>query len=158
MVRRLFGVPDEIPDMTRSFGMVRRRRFIYGKSLFGRRKCSGVYRYCTGTTERVPGVHREGPPAPEGPMGCVWRGISPLVGWFAPFPWPMKPPNTCRGSRNTFRSCWSSPGTSGTLPDSKTLRPIYQSLPPDHSGAPRDVRDLIRDSEQHSVTAYILSL
>ena len=22
--RRLFGVPDEIPDMTRSFGMVRR--------------------------------------------------------------------------------------------------------------------------------------
>jgi len=30
--------------------------------------------------------------------------------------------------------------------------PIYQSLPLDHSGAPRHVRDLIRDSEQHSVT------
>ena len=67
--RMLFEVPDEIQDVTRSSGMVRRRRFIYGKSLFGHRKCSGVYRYCTRTTERVPGVHQEGPPAPEGPMG-----------------------------------------------------------------------------------------
>ena len=65
----LFGVPDKISDVTMSSGMVRRRRFIYGKSLFGHRKCSGVYRYCIGTTERVLGVHREGPPAPEGPMG-----------------------------------------------------------------------------------------
>jgi hypothetical protein len=28
----LFGVPDEIPDITRSSGMVRRIRFIYRKS------------------------------------------------------------------------------------------------------------------------------
>ena len=35
---------------------------------------------------------------------------------------------------------------------------IYKSLPPDHSGTPRDVRDLIWDSEQHSVTTYIYSL
>ena len=34
----------------------------------------------------------------------------------------------------------------------ETALPIYNSLPPDHSGTPRDVRDLIRDSEQHSVT------
>src|SRR3954464_12812659 len=99
-----------------------------------------------------------GRPKPPGHVGIGEGAHSPLVGWFAPFPWPMKPPNTCRGSRNTFWSCWSSPGTSGTLPDSKTLRTIYQSLPPDHSGTPRNVRDLIRDSEQHSVTAYILSL
>ena len=32
--------------------------------------------------------------------------------------------------------------------------PIYKSLPPDHSGTPRDIRDLIRDSEQPSVTTY----
>ena len=30
---------------------------------------SGVYQYCTGTTGGVPGVHRVGPPAPEGLMG-----------------------------------------------------------------------------------------
>ena len=70
----LFGVPDEILDVMRSSGMVRRYRFIYGKSCFGR---FWVYRYCTGTTERVPGVHREGPPAPEGPMGCMWKGTNP---------------------------------------------------------------------------------
>ena len=46
----------------------------------------------------------------------------------------------------------------GTLPVAKTILSIYQSLPPDHSGTPRVVQDLIRDSEQHSVTVYILSL
>ena len=30
----LFGVPDEIPDITRSSGMVRRIRFIYRKSFY----------------------------------------------------------------------------------------------------------------------------
>ena len=50
------------------------------------------------------------------------------------------------------------PITPGTFPVTKTGLPIYKSLPPDHSGTPHDVRDLIRDSEQHSVTAYILSL
>ena len=57
------------------------------------------------------------------------------------------------------------PGGPGTLPIkpetfpvTKTGLPIYKSLPSDHSGTPRDVRDLIRDSEQHSVTTYILSL
>ena len=57
------------------------------------------------------------------------------------------------------------PGGHGTLPIApktfpvtKTGLSIYKSLPPDHSGTPRDVRDLIRDSEQHSVTTYIYSL
>ena len=62
-----------------------------------------------------------GRPKPPGHVGIGEGGHNPLVGWFSPFPWPMKPPNTCWGSRNTFRSCWSSPGTSGTLPDSKTF-------------------------------------
>ena len=30
----LFGVPDKIPDITRSSGMVRRIRFIYRKSFY----------------------------------------------------------------------------------------------------------------------------
>ena len=30
----LFGVPDEITDMTRSFGMVRRERLIYRMIVF----------------------------------------------------------------------------------------------------------------------------
>ena len=57
------------------------------------------------------------------------------------------------------------PGDTGTLPIApetfpvtKTGLHIYKSLPPDHSGTPRDVRDLIRDTEQHSVTTYIYSL
>ena len=45
-----------------------------------------------------------------------------------------------------------------TFPVTKTGLPIYKSLPPDHFGTPHDVRDLIRDSEQHSVTTYIYSL
>ena len=31
-----------------------------------------------------------GPPAPEGPMGCMWRGTSPLVGWAPSLPGPMR--------------------------------------------------------------------
>ena len=52
-----------------------------------------------------------------------------------------------------------------TIPEKTKLFPepeqqlsIYKSLPPDHSGTPHDARDLIRDSEQHSVTTYIYSL
>ena len=41
--------------------------------------------------------------------------------------------------------------TSGILPKIKHYYPIYQTLSPDHSGVPRHVRDLISDSEQHSV-------
>ena len=44
------------------------------------------------------------------------------------------------------------PVNSGTLPVTNHYYPIYQTLSPDHSGVPRHVHDLIRDSEQHSVT------
>ena len=57
------------------------------------------------------------------------------------------------------------PGGPGTLPIkpetfplSKTGLPIYKSLPPNHSGTPRDVRDLIRDSEQLSGYCILISL
>ena len=42
------------------------------------------------------------------------------------------------------------PVTPETLPMAETALPIYNSSPLDHSGTPRDVRDLIRDSEQLS--------
>ena len=50
------------------------------------------------------------------------------------------------------------PMTPKLVPMAETGLPIYKFLPPDHYGTPRDVRDLIRDSEQHSVTTYKLPL
>ena len=54
------------------------------------------------------------------------------------------------------------PSTLSVIPETlsaiKSPLPIYESLPPDHSGSPRDVRDLIRDSEQLSITSYNNSL
>ena len=101
------------------------------------------------------------------PLPCAWA----LGGWC---PWPIKvraPPTahaavldvvehfpdhrTPPESSRTFRKL------PGTIPEKTKLFPepeqqlsIYKSLPPDHSGTPRDVQDLIRDSEQHSVITY----
>ena len=47
-------------------------------------------------------------------------------------------------------------GDPETFPMAETGLPIYKSLPPDHSGTPRDVRDLIRDFEQHSVCCILI--
>ena len=44
------------------------------------------------------------------------------------------------------------------VPMPEIALPIYNSLPPDHSGTPRDVRDLIRDSEQLSGYRILISL
>ena len=44
----MFGVSNWIRDITRSFGMVRKIRFIYGKSIVGFRKSSGIFWYCIG--------------------------------------------------------------------------------------------------------------
>src|SRR3954468_21132600 len=87
----LFGDPDEIPDIKRSSGTVRRKRFIYGKLSYGHRNSSGAYRYCTGATGGASGVHREGPPLPEGLMGCKGEGNQPKVGWCASPQGPMRP-------------------------------------------------------------------
>ena len=89
----------------------------------------------------------------------------PTLGWFASTFCPMLPLGPGGPSRWTPGTISGGPGGPGTLPVtpetflvSKTIHPIYQYLPPDHSGAPRDVRDLIRDSEQLSVTSYNNSL
>ena len=50
------------------------------------------------------------------------------------------------------------PVTPETLPVAETGLPIYKCLPPDHYGTPRDVRDLIRDSEQLLVNRILISL
>jgi hypothetical protein len=76
-------------------------------------------------------------------------------GWWPHLVDPRTPPE----SSGTF---WKLPGT---LPENPELFPdpeqqlsIYKSLPPDHSGTPRDVRDLIRDSEQLSGYRILISL
>ena len=50
------------------------------------------------------------------------------------------------------------PVTPETFPVAETGLPIYKYLPPDHSGTPRDVRDLIWDSKQLSVNRILISL
>ena len=100
--------------------------------------------------------------------------LSPLAAWVfgAGAPSPKRPgrlPLAHAGPRDmvdplvdfrtppeSSRSFWKLPGT---IPkklhlflEPKIRFPIYKSLPLDHSETPRDVRDLIRDSEQHSVT------
>ena len=50
------------------------------------------------------------------------------------------------------------PVTPETLPVAETGLPVYKCLPMDHSGTPRDVRDLIRDSEQLSGYRILISL
>ena len=50
------------------------------------------------------------------------------------------------------------PITPKLVPMPETGLPIYKSLPPDHSETPRDVRDLIRDSEKLSGYRILISL
>ena len=54
--------------------------------------------------------------------------------------------------RNLLEASWYNTEKPKLFPEPKIWLPIYKSLPPDHSGTPRDIQDLIRDSEQHSVT------
>ena len=57
-----------------------------------------------------------------------------------------------RGVPVTPRCSEKYPNHSDTIPVCEYHLPIYQSLPLDHFETPRHVRDLIRDSEQSSVT------
>ena len=86
----------------------------------------------------------------EGPRG----GAQPHEGCCVSHLWPIGPATLAGTPRNSFRSSDDSPVLPGTLPDSDHSHPIYQSSSPDHSGDPRHVRDLIRDSEQPSVTMH----
>ena len=87
------------------------------------------------------------------PLAHIGQGAPPTAhvapgdGW----PHPVGPRDPSGGPGTI-------PMTPKLVPMAETGLPIYKSLPPDHSGTPRDVRDLIRDSEQHSVTTYKLPL
>ena len=60
--------------------------------------------------------------------------------------------------RDPFGGPGTIPMTPKLVPMAETGLPIYKSLPPDHSGTPRDVRDLIRDSEQILGYRVLISL
>ena len=74
----LFGVPDEITDVTRVSGMVWKRRLIYRMTSFDYRKVFGV-------TGNVPGMTNGfqmftgGQPTPGKPIG-LGGGAPALVG------------------------------------------------------------------------------
>ena len=94
-------------------------------------------------------------------LGPLWGAHQPTWGWSPPTLGPCSPP----GLVPHLVDPRDPPGGPGmlpikpeTFPVTKTGLPIYKSLPPDHYGTPRDVQDLIQDSEQHSVTTYICSL
>ena len=124
------------------------------------------------------GAAREDSILPKAPRRCLpplglslylisWRmgllGLVPLahVGQGAPptahvaprgrWPHPVDP-------RDPFGGPSTIPVTPKLVPMAEIALPIYNSLPPDHSGTPRDVRDLIRDSEQLSGYRILISL
>ena len=78
--RMFFGVPDEIMDVTRVSGMVRKRRLIYRMTSFDYRKVFGV-------TGNVPGMtngFREFTGGARPPRGSPWVFGVPhqtLAGW-----------------------------------------------------------------------------
>ena len=102
---------------------------------------------------RVPNPRRMG----GGPRGAP----QPTKGWFPSTFSPRGPPGQVAppgGPPGPFR--WSRYNTDNpeTFPVAETGLPIYNSSPPDHSGTSRDVRDLIRDSEQLSGFRIHISL
>ena len=60
--------------------------------------------------------------------------------------------------RDPFGGPGTMPVTPETFPMAETGLPIYKSLPPDHFRTPRDVRDLIWDSDPLSVNRILISL
>src|SRR4051812_24180170 len=87
--RKLFGVPDEILYVTRSFRMVRKRRLIYRKSCFGHRKSFGLI----GSVPGVPGGYRRALGEVFRPKRVhgLWEDVfQPLVGWLIHQRRPMK--------------------------------------------------------------------
>ena len=87
------------------------------------------------------------------PLAHIGQGAPPTAHVAPRGRWPHPV-----GPRDPSGGPGTIPMTPKLVPMAETGLPIYKSLPPDHSGTPRDVRDLIRDSEQHSVTTYKLPL
>ena len=120
------------------------------------------------------GAAREESILPKAPRRCLpplglslslisWRmgllGLVPLahIGQGAHPYSPCGPPGLV-DPRTPFGTPGTIPIKCETFPATKIRLPIYKSLPPDHSGTPRDVRDLIRDSEKLSGYRILISL
>ena len=111
---------------------------------------------------------------PKAPRRCLpLLGLSPPQVSLAHGPLGAGALGPYRPRRTPYSPCgppgqvdpWTPFGTPGTIPikcetfpATKIRLPIYKSLPPDHSGTPRDVRDLIRDSKQLSGYRILISL
>ena len=124
------------------------------------------------------GAAREESFLPKAPRRCLpplglslflisWRmgllGLVPLahIGQGAHPYSPCGPPglvDPLGGPPDPFRHSRYNTDNARNISATKTRLPIYKSLPPDHSGTPRDVRDLIRDSEQLSGYRILISL
>ena len=78
----LFGVPDEIMDVTRVSGMVRKRRLIYRMTSFDYRKVFGVTGNVPGMTNGFREFTGGGKPTPGKPIGLEGGApaLSGLVG------------------------------------------------------------------------------
>ena len=77
------------------------------------------------------------------PLAHVGQGAPPTAHVAPRGRWPHPV-----GPRDPSGGPGTIPMTLKLVPMAETGLPIYKSLPPDHSGTPRDVRDLIRDFEQ----------
>ena len=73
-----FGVPDEITDVTRVSGMVRKRRLIYRMTSFDYRKVFGVTGNVPGMTNGFRVFTGWGQPTPGKPIGL--GGGAPALG------------------------------------------------------------------------------
>ena len=124
------------------------------------------------------GAAREESILPKAPRRCLPPlGLSPFPPLLAHGPIGAGALGPCRPRRTPYSPCgprgrWPHPvdprdpsGGPGTIPVTPKLvpmpeiaLPIYNSLPPDHSGTPRDIRDLIRDSKQLSGYRILISL
>ena len=85
------------------------------------------------------------------PLGAGFRPTSAHGDLRDRWPHPVDPRDPSGGPGTI-------PVTPKLVPMAEIALPIYNSLPPDHSGTPPDVRDLIRDSEQHSAYRILISL
>ena len=94
----------------------------------------------------------------HGPLGA--GAIGPCRPRRTPYS-PCGPPGQVAppgGPRDPSGGPGTIPITPKLVPMAEIVLPIYNSLPLDHSGTPRDVWDLIRDSEQHSGYCIYISL
>ena len=102
--------------------------------------------------EREEENERGAPPPPLVQFGLPWGGAATPCGLPLLSPMDHEAHYFPQGVPVTSRYSGKYPKRPGTIPVSEYHLPIYQSLPLDHSETPRHVRDLIRYSEQSSVT------